>query len=457
MRLGMVFGVACVVAVCVAMVGCSAEEEATPAPSGEEGGAAAPSGEEGAATAPAFAEKLRPLIQAKMDAGITPGIMVYVEVPEQGTWIEGFGVSDLSAKTPMSPDLHHRIGSVTKTLTAQAVLMLADEGKIGLDDTVEKYLPGLVPNGDAITIRQLLNMTSGIFNYNEDDEFNRELDANPLRVWTPAEVIAIAFKHPAYFQPGEGYHYSNTNTELLGLIVERVSGQQLSEFMKKRIFERLGMQNTSMPAPEDNLLPAPHGRGYAFASNVGFGEAHKKALAGDSGVMFWPPDQPPLDRTNSSVSYAKSSGSVISTVGEMALWAKALGAGSLLQPHTFKEQVTWSPHGKYGLGISQDVGPLLGHSGTIPGYQTFVGYDPASQTTIVVFANNAAETKVPFVEAFPADNVAKIIAKELFAGQPMTSSAPAAPTPAPEGAPASEPSLAPKQLGSEVPKTELGQ
>jgi D-alanyl-D-alanine carboxypeptidase len=102
---------------------------------------------------------------------VTPGIMVLVDVPGQRTWIEGFGTSDLATKAPISADDHHRVGSVTKTLTGEAILLLVDEGKIGLDDPVEKYLPGVVPNGANITIRQMLDMTSGIYNGTEDPDF----------------------------------------------------------------------------------------------------------------------------------------------------------------------------------------------------------------------------------------------------------------------------------------------
>src|SRR5580704_3915567 len=191
---------------------------------------------------PAFVAKLRPLIQSAMKDWVTPGIMVLVDVPGQSTWIEGFGTSDLATKAD-----HHRIGSVTKTLTGEAVLLLVDEGKIGLDDPVEKYLPGVVPNGANITIRQMLDMTSGIYNGTEDPDFNANIDAKPETIWTPQEFIALALKHPPYFAPGTGFHYSNTNYELLGLIVEKQSGMALDNFMAERIFRPLGMTSTILP------------------------------------------------------------------------------------------------------------------------------------------------------------------------------------------------------------------
>lgn len=132
-----------------------------------------------------------------------------------------------------------RIGSITKTFTATVVLQLVDEHKLGLDDPVSTYLPA-VPNGSNITVRQLLNMTSGLFNYTEDDGFNQMWDAQPGWVWADAELLAAAFAHPPYFPPGKGFHYSNTNYELLGMIAAKLGGAPLAELMKHRIFDSSG-------------------------------------------------------------------------------------------------------------------------------------------------------------------------------------------------------------------------
>jgi D-alanyl-D-alanine carboxypeptidase len=366
-----------------------------------------------AADEPAFAAKLRPLIQAKMKEWVTPGIIVYVDIPGRGTWIEGFGVSDIATKAPMSTNHHHRIGSVTKTLTAKAILLLVDEGEIGLDDPVSKYLPR-VPDGDKITIRQMLDMTSGIYNGTEDRSFNEALDARPERIWTPQEFIELSLKHPPYFAPGADFHYSNTNYELLGLIVEKVSGLRLADFMEERIFRPLGMTGTMLPDRNTMAMPEPHGRGYLFGTNVDGMEAYDALLARHlaGAIVPWPAGKPPVDATNFSVSYAWASGSAISTIRDMAIWAKALAAGALLKPETHDQQITWSPHAHYGLGITESLGSFLGHNGAIPGYQTLVAYDPQTGATIVVFANNQLEPNIPFT--VPADTIAALIYKELF-------------------------------------------
>jgi CubicO group peptidase (beta-lactamase class C family) len=154
--------------------------------------------------------------------------MVLVEVPDQGFWTEAFGVSDLRTGRPMSVQNRMRIGDITKTFTGSAILQLVDRGLIGLDDPVARYQPD-VPNGDHITIRQVMNMTSGLFNTIEDVGLNTALDANPTRTWLPEEVLEIAYAHPPYFAPGQGWHYSHTDYDILGQIVQRVSGIALPE------------------------------------------------------------------------------------------------------------------------------------------------------------------------------------------------------------------------------------
>ncbi len=366
-----------------------------------------------AADEPTFAAKLRPLIHAKMQEWVTPGVLVYVDMPGQGTWIEGFGVSDIATKAPASADQHHRIGSVTKTLTAEAILLLVDDGKLGLDDPVSKYLPQ-VPNGDNITIRQMLDMTSGIYNGTEDPRFNETLDANPEKVWTPQEFIDLSLKHPPYFAPGTDFHYSNTNYELLGLIVEQVSGKSLADFMKERIFKPLGMTSTVLPDWTTTAIPKPHGRGYLFGTNVDGMKAYDAIVARNpaGAIVPWPVGKPPVDATNFSISYGWASGSAISTIRDMAVWAKALATGTLLRPETYKQQTTWSRHAHYGLGITEALGTFLGHNGALPGYQTLVSYDLQTGATVVVFANNQLEPNIPFT--VPADTIAALIYKELF-------------------------------------------
>ena len=133
----------------------------------------------------------------------------------------------LGATTPPRADTHFRIASNTKTMTAAVIVQLAQEGKLSLDDPVSKYVPG-VPNGDNITIAELLEMRSGLYNYTDAPELSASLDRDPTKVWTPDELLAIAFAHPPNFPPGTAYEYNNTNYALLGLIAEKVDGKPLA-------------------------------------------------------------------------------------------------------------------------------------------------------------------------------------------------------------------------------------
>jgi D-alanyl-D-alanine carboxypeptidase len=187
---------------------------------------------------PAYASTLQPKIEEQMSNLRIPGALVYVDVPGEGSWIQSFGTANLEGNTLITSDDHFRIGSNTKTFTGTVILQLVDEGKLGLDDPVSKYQPE-VPNGENITIRQLLDMTSGLFNYAEDEDFNQTLDTEPQKVWEPRELIEIGFQHPPDFSPGEGFHYSNTNTVLLGMIIEQLTGQPLEQHSKTASSYRL--------------------------------------------------------------------------------------------------------------------------------------------------------------------------------------------------------------------------
>ena len=149
-----------------------------------------------------------------------------------GSWV--LGGDDLPATSD-----HYRIGSITKTMTATVILQLAQEGKLVLDDPISKYRPD-VPNGDNISIAQLLDMRSGLAGYTENPMFQQAVDDDPERIWTPDELLALAFSVPPLFPPGTAWQYSNTNYVLLGLVMEDVTGQSVAELFQERLFDPLG-------------------------------------------------------------------------------------------------------------------------------------------------------------------------------------------------------------------------
>ena len=328
-----------------------------------------------------------------MKDNVIPGSVVLIASPSQGDWTGTFGTGTLGEQVPMSVDDHFRIGSNTKTMTSTVILQLVQEGKLGLDDPIGKYIPG-VPNGDQITISELSEMRSGLYSYSFDPGFNQTLDEQPQKAWTPQELIDIAFKHPVNFAPGTQYEYSNTNIILLGMLIEQLTGMSASEAFQQRIFTPLGLKNTSLPAADDASIPDPHPQGYSFGSNTSTIDTYALPTADQpaalAGTLL------PNNETDANPSWAWTAGGAISTVGDMKTYVEALVEGGLLNAdmqkirlESLKPSDPSNPGGAdYGLGIAK-LGPLIGHDGQIPGYMTFMGHDPDTGLTIVIGTNLA--------------------------------------------------------------------
>lgn len=270
-------------------------------------------------------------------AAATSGAVVAVRSP-QGTWIKAYGVADPTTKAPMTTDVHQRIGSVTKTFTGTLVLQLAQQGKLGLDDPINTYVAG-VPNGKDVTLRMLLNMTSGLASYTTDQHFTDQLFADPRKAWTPDQLLAVGLALPPLFAPGEKFNYSNTNTILLGKVIEKVTGQPYADVLRDRILVPLGLTQTSMPAATDTL-PAPHASGSTLQGTP------------DSSTT-------PVDTTDWNPTWAWTAGQMVSTADDLLVYGRALGTGQgLLDTKAQVERLSSIP-GKagYGLGVGRSVGP----------------------------------------------------------------------------------------------------
>ena len=351
------------------------------------------------------ASGLKPIDQAALQALVdktvqellVPGGVVLLRTP-QGDFTAASGTTQLGTRNRPGSDTHFRIASNTKTMTAAVILQLAQEGKLRLSDPVSKYVPG-VPNGDNITIAQLLEMRSGLYNYTNGPELSASIDRDPTKVWTPAELLAIAFADPPNFPPGTKYEYNNTNYVLLGLIAEKVDGRPLATAMQKRLFEPLGMQHTVLPASTSNSMAEPYSHGYLYGSS-------SVALVGE------PPYSPeiqaaaragtlqPKDYTGVNHSFAAAAGGVISTANDLATWIRALVAGRVLNAEyqrrwldSLQPEDSSKPEGqKYGYGISQvSWGPntIYFHGGETPGYNSKISYDSTNQMTLIVWTNLA--------------------------------------------------------------------
>src|SRR5918993_2719411 len=184
-------------------------------------------------------------LEQSFQESAAPGVVAAVQTPEY-TWVRALGVADRTSEEPMTPDVHHRIGSVTKTFTSSLLLQAEAEELLSLDDTIDRYVEG-VPNGDSITLRQMANMTSGIAGYTEDEQWQDEQLSDPYRVWKPEELAQVGIEDSPLFDPGTERHYSNTSAVLLGLVPEQVTGESIGELYRQRIIEPLGLQGTSFP------------------------------------------------------------------------------------------------------------------------------------------------------------------------------------------------------------------
>lgn len=295
-----------------------------------------------------------------------PGAIVGVWQPGRAPYVRSFGVRDTATRRPMRDDLYMRIGSVTKTFTVTALLQLVDEGRVALDDPIAKYVPGVI-SGDTITLRQLATMRSGLVNYSATAAVDRSLIDHPFKAWTPRELLSHAIGEPLLFAPGTAFSYSNTNTILLGLVVEQVSGERLGAYIRRHITQPLGMRQTSFPAGTG--FPSPHAQGYADGT----------------------PDGRIANATRWNPTWTWSAGQMVSTLRDLRIWGPRLVSGrGLLSARTQRlrmASVAGNAPIVYGLGMF-NVRQWLGHNGSLPGYQTLSLYRPQTKTTVVALINS---------------------------------------------------------------------
>ncbi|GJM15080.1 MAG: beta-lactamase [Thermodesulfobacteriota bacterium] len=330
---------------------------------------------------PELAERLKQILTNNMEEFGIPGALVGVWIPGEGRLIIEQGVSNIENNEAIVKEDHMRVGSVTKSFTVTVILQLAEEGLIDLNDPLNKFFPEI--ENSAATVGELANMRSGIFNYTEDNDFVLELIQNLLRKWLPQQLVDVADRNAPYFPPDGGWHYSNTNTVILGMIIEQVTGNFVGDEIQERIIEPLGLGGTIYPTLPD--IPDPFSRGYAeFDPEVGL-----------------------MDVTFSDPSASAGSGAMISTLSDLRIWGEALGRGTLLNKETWQVQInSLSPivfdpcddddperakrecpeYDKYGLGIGELNG-WIGHTGEYIGYTALVMFEPKSGSVVVILMN----------------------------------------------------------------------
>jgi D-alanyl-D-alanine carboxypeptidase len=301
-----------------------------------------------------------------------PGVLAAVRRPGERQWAGAFGKANLDTGAELVLGSTFPIRSVTKSFTVTIVLQLQREGLLTLDDPIGRYVAG-VPNGQLITLADLAGMQSGLVDYSATAGFQNLFIPNPQREWTEQELVAFSTAQPVQFQPGEQYQYSNTNTVLLGMVVEAITGQTLAEQMALRILGPLGLSGTAYAdVPE---LPAPAPTPYGV--DVATGKAEEFPLISPTSLA--------------------GSGALRSTLADLLTWGDELGRGRLIGPRlnalrrTRSRPATNGPeYASYGLGIGEIDG-WWGHTGSGLGFQLACMNDPVSGSTIAVMVNATPE------------------------------------------------------------------
>ena len=387
-----------------------------------------------------LALRLADQLQVTLDEQLTlrriPGAAAVVTFPDGSSWSGVSGHASLNPAEPVTSDTGFVVGSITKTFVAALVLQLAEEGALELDRPLARWLPDY-PRARRITLRQLLNHTSGVFNYFEHPLYESLVFGRPSHEWTPQEILD-QFGRTPYFPPGSGFHYSNTGFVLLGLVVEEATGASLGEELRRRFFEPLALDHTHFQGD---------------GAQAGWARGYLRSPSGHRNVTGSSDFRP----TASAASVAWAAGGIVSTAEDIARWAEALYGGDVLNPDSLSamtdHQFSPYPLGTYGLGTRThlvDGARAFGHTGSLRGYMATMWRFPAEEVTVVVLTNlgrfdgnRLADALVRL--ALPADSEPSPGPSPTPPTSPATSPAapPSAPSPLSPGAPSAAPSELP--------------
>ena len=320
--------------------------------------------------------ELQRLVDSTVATLRLPGAVVAVRVNGGSDYLLTSGVENLSSKSAMPFGNRFRVGSITKTMVATIALQLVGEGSIALTDSIARWLPGVVPNANRITLRMLLNNTSGVPDYIQDPAFQAALIANPGRTVTTAETLAAANRQTRKFEPGAvgRWEYSNTNYVLLGLVAKKAGSASYSALLRRLVLEPLALRGTFV-AGEDSIVAA---RAHSHVDINGDGKADDlSALVPD----------PAMTRG------AGGAGAIVATAIDVAMFARAYFTGTLVSDSLHQAATRWRDRGDnrlYGFGtIAWPVGAdtLLGHMGNTAGQSAGVWHSKAAGITAVILSN----------------------------------------------------------------------
>jgi D-alanyl-D-alanine carboxypeptidase len=302
--------------------------------------------------------------------------------PDGTSWIGTTGLANVATRRPVTARTVFAAGSISKTFTSALVLTLAEEGRLSLDAPVRRYLPKLVIN-PAITVRELLDHTSGLDDFFSHSAIDTALLAHPSRVWRVADSLRYVGK--PYFKPGTGWHYSNTNYLVLGMLAEAVGRAPLAAQLRLRFFDPLGLGHTFYQRVERPRGPIAHG--YRFNGS----SPKLKGIDVSDGTAVIP--------FTSVVTASGGAGSIATTASDLVRWARALYGGTLLRPETLTSMVddaavttALKSSVPYGLGVEVvtiDGRPALGHSGRFLGFRAVMRWLPGEGIALAVMTNQS--------------------------------------------------------------------
>lgn len=334
----------------------------------------------------AFKQKVQARLDSLCEVGKFPGLTLGIVFADNSSMAFASGVADSARQQPMMTEAMLMQGSVGKTYVSAVAMQLLKEGKFNLDDKVSKYLGhypwfNRMPNAQEITIKMLMNHTSGIMRYEFKDAFTKDLTANPGKVWRPEELLAYVLDEKAAFRAGQGWEYSDTNYIVLAMIIEQVTGRRYYDLASERLLKPLHLTCTQ-PSDKRNLKGLV--QGYAGKDNP-FGG--KSQVIADDGAFIINPQ------------FEWTGGGIYSTSLDLAKWGKLLYEGKAFDPSYLPVMEDGVPakmlgaNASYGLGViirqSQKYGTLYGHSGFFPGYMTEMCYFPKYKMCFAVQTNTS--------------------------------------------------------------------
>lgn len=343
-------------------------------------------------------------LQKTLDDAVSAGATGIVLRVDDGKGTRNFtaGVAQLDPQVAMRPNPRVRVGSVTKTFLATLIIKAQERGQLRLTDTVEHWLPGLVPHGSRITLRELLNHTSGIFDVVKDDDFFHAVFTDPLQPYTPEQLVNIATAHPRVFKPGKGWGYSNTNYILLGMVLERATHRSVTDLVREQITNPLGLHDTEFPATSPDITGF-HAHGYLPPSLTGDGYR---------------------DITRISPTALGSAGAIVSTPDDLRAFFRALLSGRVLTPRQLADMKTTvhaGPHYRYGLGLytrKTPCGRVWGNDGNAPGYETTVLSDASGRRGFVLTVTTQPDDPIGAAETAAIDAATcRILGRGMTSGR----------------------------------------